>query len=91
MKSRQVNVEITEYTESDGIWYEFSDAGSISVRVTGKSVLISANREGLETLARIALTLAQENVTTGSHVHLEEGFGPRVVEGSNPLIVERVA
>ena len=89
MRSKTVNVEIIEYVEEDGPCYEFSDADRISVRVAGKDVVISGNREGLETLARIALTLAQKDVTTGSHVHLDEGFGPRVLEGSNPLIVVR--
>ena len=51
------------------------------------AVVISANREGLVSLARILLALAEE--TPGSHVHLD-AFNS-LEEGSAELIIERTA
>ena len=51
------------------------------------AVVISANREGLVSLARILLALAQE--APGSHVHLD--CGNALEEGSAELVIERTA
>jgi hypothetical protein len=51
------------------------------------AVVISANREGMVSLARILLALAEED--PGSHVHLD-AFSS-LEEGSSELIIERTA
>jgi len=49
--------------------------------------VIKANREGLISLAKILLTLAQENVPSGSHIHLDEySF---LESGSSEMIITR--
>ena len=49
--------------------------------------VIKANREGLISLAKILLTLAQENVPSGAHVHMDAfNF---LEEGSQELILVR--
>ena len=59
---------------------------SIGVRAVHGEVLLSANRDGLISLAGILLTLAEEN--PGAHVHLDEHNS--LEEGSCELILERV-
>ena len=66
-----------EWTENYRLW----------VRLTGDEVVIQGNAAGLETLARHLLTLAQDRVTSGSHLHLEDSNG--LEQGSASLVLER--
>ncbi len=59
---------------------------SIKVGVRSDEVTLSANREGLLSLARIFAALAEE--PPGSHIHLDEHNS--LEEGSAELIVERL-
>ena len=58
----------------------------ISVRVDCGTVVISANREGLLSLAGQMAALANEE--TGSHIHFDENNA--LETGSAELIIERV-
>lgn len=58
----------------------------IGVRIRGDEVTISANREGLLSLAAILADLANEQ--PGTHVHLDEHNS--LEEGSAELVVERI-
>lgn len=49
---------------------EWEDGFEISVGIHGDEVAISANREGMLSLANILLALADER--PGCHVHLDE-------------------
>ena len=59
---------------------------AISVCVDHGAVVISANREGLLSLAGQLTALANEK--TGSHIHYDEHNA--LEDGSTELIVERV-
>lgn len=50
--------------------------------------MVRANPAGLVTLARLLLTLAQDSVSYGSHVHLD--FDAGLEEGSSTVVFERV-
>ena len=58
---------------------------TISVAVEGGGARVSANREGLISLAKNLLTLAEE--TPGSHFHLDANNA--LEDGSAELIVEK--
>ena len=64
----------------------WQDGFEISVRVEGSTAHISANREGLLSLAGILSALAGE--APGSHVHLDEYNG--LNEPSAELIIEKL-
>ena len=66
------------------IWWE--DGFEIRAAVRGDEVTISANREGMVSLANILLDLADGQ--PGAHVHLDEYNSLEV--GSCELIIERV-
>ena len=65
---------------------EFSwlDGSKITVRAESGAVVVSANREGLLSLARIMKTLAEGE--PGSHIHLDEYNS--LEDGSAELILE---
>jgi len=76
------------YSPSAGLRVEWEDNAVISVQVVGGEVLLRANRAGLLTLAKHLVTLAQEGVTAGTHLHYDVDSG--LEEGSRELIVERL-
>ena len=65
---------------------EWVDEFSISVKSDDKEVTISANREGLLSLARHFQALAEG--VPGDHIHYDEHNS--LEEGSSALINERV-
>ena len=65
---------------------EWVDGFRISVNTDNKEVTISANREGLLSLARQLHALAES--MPGDHIHYDEYNS--LEEGSSALIIERV-
>ena len=65
---------------------EWEPNASIKVGVQGGEATLSANREGLLSLARIFAALAEE--TPGSHIHFDEYNS--LEEHSAELIVARL-
>lgn len=59
---------------------------TIQVKTDQKTVVLSANREGLLSLADHLRTLAEEE--KGSHIHLDEYNS--LEEGSAELIIEKI-
>ncbi|OLT31157.1 hypothetical protein BJF79_08895 [Actinomadura sp. CNU-125] len=73
-------------TRGAGPTFGWDDGYEISVGVEAGEVVVAANREGLISLARHLLTLAQEGVSPGAHVHLTAG---QEIDSSSDLILER--
>lgn len=65
----------------------WEDGFEIRVGVSSEAVTISANREGLASLANILTDLAKEEA--GAHVHLDEHNS--LEDGSVELIIERTS
>ena len=65
---------------------EWEDGYEIRVTIDKGTALISANREGLLSLARQLTAMAQEPV--GSHIHYDQSNS--LGEGSAELIIERI-
>lgn len=64
----------------------WEDGFEIRAAISGGDVTISANREGMISLANIMLDLAEE--LPGTHVHLDEDNS--LEDSSCGLIIERV-
>ena len=64
---------------------KWKDGSEIRVRITGDAVVLSANREGLLSLAEQMSSLAAEE--QGSHIHYDEYNA--LEEGSAELIIEK--
>ncbi len=63
----------------------WTDGFRIVVRIEGDTVILSANREGLLSLANHLAALAAE--TPGSHIHLCEDNA--LEDGSSELIIDK--
>lgn len=83
----KVNIEIPEYSPEIGIRTEWEQDFTIVVRIVDSSVIIQANRPGLISLARQLLTLAQDKVPKGHHLHYDK-FNS-LEEDSCELIIEK--
>ncbi|MBQ9748951.1 MAG: hypothetical protein IJV87_00035 [Clostridia bacterium] len=71
----------------DGITINRIDGSKIECCQGEDVFVIKANADGLTLLANICLTLAQEEVPNGSHIHLDEyNF---LENGSTELIISK--
>ena len=66
---------------------EWEDGYTIKVKVEENTVVISANKEGLLSLARHLTDLADAEV--GNHIHYDEYNS--LEEDSSEMIIERIA
>lgn len=66
---------------------EWEDGFTIKVQIEENTVVISANKEGLLSLARHLTDLAEAE--TGSHIHYDEYNS--LEEDSSEMIIERIA
>lgn len=64
----------------------WADGFTISTRISAGAITISANREGLLSLANYLMELAEE--APGGHIHLDAYNS--LEEGSTELIIERI-
>lgn len=80
-------IEIVQYDANNGIQFSWEENFAIEVKNEGGEVIISANNEGLLSLAKHLLTLAQNGVPIGTHIHLDEYNS--LEEGSIGLIFEK--
>jgi hypothetical protein len=83
----EITLKFKEYSRQTGAVGTWVDGYEIDVSVHDGEVLISANREGLLSLATHLVTLAQDGVPSGHHFHLDPGYG--VEPDSNGLILQR--
>lgn len=80
-------VIIPDYQPGGGLHLSWDEGFEIAVSVVRSEVVIKANRAGLTSLARHLLTLAQEGVSGGAHVHLT---ADQEIESEFDVILERM-
>ena len=83
-----MEIVVPEYNVNTGLRLCWSDGYSIKISKNDNEVIISANREGLLSLANHLLNLAQKDVPCGAHIHLDEYNS--LEDGSLDLIVEKI-
>ena len=83
-------IDIPDYDPREGIVLRFEGDYRIKLEITGDhEVLLSANKDGLVSLATHLLTLAQDAVPANSeHFHLTEDDA--LEDGSVELIVQKM-
>jgi hypothetical protein len=81
------STQITAVTDGVARVFAWEADARIEVRSLGREVVIEANAAGLRTLAGHLVTLAEDGVPDGTHVHLEDSNG--LVDGSVGLVLER--
>ncbi|MFD8323565.1 Imm32 family immunity protein [Kitasatospora purpeofusca] len=78
-------IKVPDIQPERGLQFEWEDGFEISLSATSAEVVLRANRAGLVSLARHLLTLAQEGVSSGAHVHLT---ADQEIESNMDLILE---
>ena len=79
---KETKLSITEYA-CDGMKIVFEKNSKIKVEISDGYCIIEANKEGLISLAKQFLNLAE--VQGDFHYHLEEGIG--LENGSDELVI----
>lgn len=80
---------VPDYDENQGVQREPQGDSRILVKVLADTVVIQSNSEGLITLAKHLLTLAQPHVPDGLHFHYDAGDQLEVGSASLVLEVDR--
>jgi hypothetical protein len=83
----KIEMEVPRYSAETGIRFHWDDSFLICVSSIQSETRILANSAGLRSLARILLTLADEAVPAGRHVHLDSSNS--LEDGSTSLVIER--
>lgn len=83
----EIKLEIPVFTINRGIEYKWENGFDIETKFENGVINISANKEGLISLANHLLNLAQENVPLGHHLHFDEHNS--LEDGSLELIIQK--
>lgn len=83
----KTEIEIIPYNSEKGIEFNWEYGFEINTSFD-KEILISANKAGLISLARHLLTLAQDSVPSGTHIHFDDLNS--LEDGSIGLIIEKL-
>lgn len=84
----KIIIDIPEYNKEVGYKFNWVNGFEIRCKIENDTVILSGNKEGLESLANHFLNLAQEMVPTGYHIHLDNYNS--LEEDSNELIIEKL-
>ncbi len=91
---KEIEMEIPNYAPSYGVVPVGSDRDYIlAVQIAGspQEVTITADKEGLIVLARHLLTLAQDDVPSGCHIHYDDYSSSGLLEkGSRSMVVNKM-
>ena len=68
----RLTIEIPDYTATDGFRCDWCNKFQIATSFHDGVFVIKANKEGLESLAKQLLQLAQNEVPKGYHLHYDE-------------------
>lgn len=83
-----LKISIPPYSKETGIHLHWEEGFTINTFAGDGNIRISGNKEGLRSLANHLLNLSQENVPSGTHIHLDELNS--LEENSVELILERI-
>lgn len=84
----KIIVDLPEPDEGKGFKFRWEEGFSISSKIDKSCTVIQANKEGLISLARHLLQLAQERFPIKYHFHLDESNS--LETGSSELIFQKV-
>lgn len=91
VKTKDVVVRIPCYTRESGVCFFWESGYAIKVEILGDAIGITANREGLISLASHCLNLAQDAIAPFDCMEfdefnsLEEGFLPLILQRDDSL------
>lgn len=80
-------LKFPDYSPETGILLEWEDNFELKVTIENGCVLFVGNKAGLITFAKHIVSLAQDPVPDGTHIHYDEHNS--LEEGSIELILQR--
>ena len=83
-----MTIDIPPYSNEDGLTITWQYNFTIATDSSDNKVRIRANKAGLTSLAIQLLTLAQDNVAAGTHIHYDEHNS--LEQGSVEMIIEKI-
>lgn len=83
----KVEIELEDYSKEEGIKLKWERGFNIKIERKGDEVLILANKAGLISLANHLLTLSQDEILEGAHIHLDENNS--LEQSSLDVIIEK--
>ncbi|WP_411973244.1 hypothetical protein ACLCDV_06880 [Sphingobacterium sp. Lzh-3] len=83
-----IEINLPDYADALGLQSSWEEGFEIATKIIADEIVITANRQGLISLAKQLLILAQDDVPIGAHVHLDE-INSLEME-SVPLILQKV-
>ncbi|MBQ3414940.1 MAG: hypothetical protein IJH39_06260 [Clostridia bacterium] len=84
----EVILNINNYDSHNGIMLNWEENYKIEVNDLNGEIIISANKEGLLSLANHFANLAQSDVPVGTHIHLDEYNS--LEEGSAEIVIQKI-
>lgn len=72
MKTETISIDIPQYQDTEGFRFKWEDKFSIKVNYIDNEVIITANEQGLRSLANHLLNLSQETIPAGYHIHFDD-------------------
>jgi hypothetical protein len=83
----KIMLEIPDYNPNLGLEYRWEMGFEIEVKYENGIIILTANKAGLFSLANHFLNLAQDKISSGYHLHLDESNS--LEEGSIDLIIQK--
>ena len=83
-----IDLEIPQYNSEEGLTISWENGFTIEVNSENNLAYIKANKQGLISLAIQLLTLAQDNVEPGKHIHYDDNNS--LEDGSSELVIEKI-
>ncbi len=90
---KKVEIEIPDYSASYGVVPADSDGDyilDVQIEEGHQEVTITADKEGLIVLARHLLTLAQDDVPPGCHIHYDDDASSGFLEKGSRSMVSKM-
>jgi hypothetical protein len=84
----KIELNIPEYSRERGMIFSWEDGFTIKTGATANQIFITANKEGLISLAKHLLFLAQNETPIDRHFHLDEHNS--LEAGSKELVITKI-
>jgi hypothetical protein len=83
----QITLELPDIPDHGGFVYEWEDGFTIRTEIANGAIILSANKEGLISLARHLLSLSRDEFSNDYQLHLDSYNS--LEEGSVELILQK--
>lgn len=83
----ELKINVPEYNPENGFEYQWQTGFDLKIQYEDGSVVITANKAGLYSLANHLLNLSQDEIPEGYHLHFDTNNS--LEEGSVDLIIQK--